>query len=121
MSSLEFYWRPSGHSYVARFGKLSVSVRAKGSKARGDQQWIVDEVFGAHFLGTGWTDLDSAKAEAEFLAIREARALSARLRSGTSQPVAETYPGEDRPAPSLLKSDASVPPSPSGNPGKDAP
>lgn len=71
-----FNWTRMGRAFVAKFGHLSVSVRCIGSACRGDLQWRVDDVFGNPFLGSGWTDLDSAKAEAEKIALREARALA---------------------------------------------
>ena len=74
-------WVESGRRYVAEVGPLLISVRSKGSKARGDRMWMVDEVFGLHHLGSRWHDyLDDAIAEAERVAFREAAQFVAAVR-----------------------------------------
>lgn len=74
-------WTESGRQFVAKVGRLTISVRCKGSRDRGDLQWILGEVFGQHYFGVGWHDcLDDAIAEAEAVARKEAAHFVAAAR-----------------------------------------
>ena len=76
-----FIWRSCGRSFWTRFGPLSVSVSARGSRAKGTLRWRVSDVFGNHHLGAGvYDDLDDAILEAETIAVRAAERLLPSMR-----------------------------------------
>lgn len=73
---MKFTWIKCGRQYVARFGRLSVTVQERGSIKKG-LRWRVGWVFGNPNLGGGWHyKLSGATDEAEQIAEREARQLA---------------------------------------------
>jgi hypothetical protein len=62
-------WERIGNQYVADVGMLHMSVRRKGSAARGDVEWIVDEVFGTRHCGTREWRGTAEEAQQDALAI----------------------------------------------------